>query len=111
MEKIKWSKKVAHEVLEHIGENRTLVNNILRGKANWNSHTLRRNFLLHDAIEGQITEAKRVGRSRTEQLFDDLRNRRRYWGAKGDNNNNNNNNNNNKQKKKKKIIIPYFSIM
>ena len=33
IEKIKWSEKATNkEVLEHIGENRTLVNNILRRK-------------------------------------------------------------------------------
>ena len=36
MEKIKWSEKVTNEqVLERIGDKRTLVNNILRRKANW----------------------------------------------------------------------------
>ena len=39
-------------VLDRIGEKRTLVNNILRRKANWIGHILRRNCLLHDAIEG-----------------------------------------------------------
>jgi hypothetical protein len=35
MEKIKWSEKVTNEqVLEHIGEKRTLLNNILSRKAN-----------------------------------------------------------------------------
>jgi hypothetical protein len=34
MEKIKWSEKVTSEVLERIGEKRTLLNNILRRKAN-----------------------------------------------------------------------------
>ena len=52
------------------------VNNILRRKANWIGHILRRNCVLHDAIEGQMMEVKGVGR-RT-QLLDDLRNRRRY---------------------------------
>ena len=45
---------------------------------NW---ILRRNCLLHDVIEGQMTEVKGVGRRRT-QLLDDLRNRRRYWELK-----------------------------
>ena len=77
--KIKRSKKVTNEeVLEQIGEKRTLLNNIVRRKANWIGHILRRNFLLYDFIEGQMTEAKVVGRRRT-QLPDDLRNRRRYW--------------------------------
>jgi len=60
MEKIKWSEKVTNEqVLEHIGEKRTLVNNILCRKANWVGHILRGNSILHDAIEGQMTEVKR----------------------------------------------------
>ena len=76
MEKIKWSEKVTKEqVLEHIGEKRTLLNNILRRKANWIGHILRRNCVLHDAIEGQMTEVKRVGGRRT-LLLDDLKNRR-----------------------------------
>ena len=53
MEKIKWSEKVTNEqVLDHIGEKRTLLNNILRRKANWIGRILRRNCLLHDTIEG-----------------------------------------------------------
>ena len=81
MEKIKWPEKVTNEqVLERIGEKRTLLNNILRRKANWIGHILRI-CLLHDAIEGQMTKVKGVGRRRT-QLLDDLRNRRRYWELK-----------------------------
>ena len=81
MEKIKWSEKVTNEqVLDRIGEKRTLLNKILRRKANWIGHILRRNCLLHDAIEGQMTEVKEVGRRRRRtQLLDDLRNRRSYW--------------------------------
>ena len=74
MEKIKWSEKVTNEqVLDHIGEKRTLLNNILPRKANWIGHNPRSNCLLHEAIEGQMTEVKGVGR-RT-QLLDNLRNR------------------------------------
>ena len=58
-----------------------IIHNILRRKANWINHILRRNCLLHEGIEGQITERKGLGRRRT-QLFDDLRNRRRYWELK-----------------------------
>ena len=79
MEKINWPEKVTNEqVLDRIGEKRTLLNNILRRKANWIGHFLRINFLHHDVIEGQMTEVKAVGRRRT-QLLDDLINRRRYW--------------------------------
>ena len=51
MEKIKCSEKVTNEQVL-IGEKRTLLNNILRRKANWIGHILRRNCLLPDAIEG-----------------------------------------------------------
>ena len=81
-EKIKWSEKVTNEqVLDLIGEKRSLINNILRRIVNWIGHILRRNCLLHDAIEGQMMEMKGGGRRRT-QLLDDLRNRRRYWELK-----------------------------
>ena len=38
MEKIKWAEKVTNEE----GEKRTLLNKILRRKANWIGHILRR---------------------------------------------------------------------
>ena len=80
MEKIKSSEKVTNEqVLECIGEKRTLLNNILRRKANWIGHILRRNCLLHDAIERQMMEVKGVGGRRRKQLLYYLRKRRRYW--------------------------------
>jgi hypothetical protein len=59
MKKIKWSEKITNEqVLECIGEERTLLNNILRRKANRIGHIQRRNCHLHDAIEGQMTEVE-----------------------------------------------------
>ena len=82
MEKIKWSEKVANkQVLERIREKRTLPNNILCIKANWIGQILRINCLLHDAVEGQMTIMKEVGR-RTHLV--DLRNKRRYWELKGE---------------------------
>ena len=78
MEKIKWPEKVTNEQdFALIGKKRTLLNNILRRKANSIGHILRRNCLLHDVIEEQVMEVKGVGRRRS-QLLDDLRNRR-YW--------------------------------
>ena len=56
------------DVLERIGEKRTLINNILRRKANWIAHILRTNCLLHDSIELQKTEVKGVERRRTQLL-------------------------------------------
>ena len=64
-----------------VQERRGHLNDIIRIKANWIGHILRKNYLLHDAIEGQMTEVKAAGR-RTAQLLDDLRNRRRYWELK-----------------------------
>ena len=52
-----------------------------RIEANWIGHILRRNCLLHDAIEEQMPEKKGEGRRKT-QLLGDLRNRRRYWELK-----------------------------
>ena len=52
------------------------INLVLFSKANWIGHILRKNCLLHDAIEGQMMEVKGVGR-RT-QLLDDLTNRKIY---------------------------------
>jgi hypothetical protein len=80
MEKIKCSEKVTNdEIPEHIGEKRILLYNILRIKVKCTDQILRRNSLLHDAIQRQKTEVKGVGRT---QFLDDLRNRRRYWEAK-----------------------------
>ena len=45
MEKIKWSEKITNLVLEQIEENRTLLNNILRRKANWIGKSLVKMFL------------------------------------------------------------------
>ena len=77
MEKIKWSEQVIYE--ESIGEDAS--RNILRRKANWAGHILRRNCLLHDVSEGQMTEVRGVGRRRT-QLHDVLGIRRKYWELK-----------------------------
>ena len=53
------SEKVTNEeVLEHIGEKRVLLNNILSRKAIWIGHIIRRNCLLHDANEEQMIKLK-----------------------------------------------------
>ena len=74
MEKIKSPEKVTN-VLECIGQKRTLLNNILRREANCIGHILRRNYLKMMTLKDKV---KGVGRRRT-QLADDLRNRRRHW--------------------------------
>ena len=42
MEKIKRPENVTNEVLEGIGEKRTLLNNIIRRNINWIGHILRK---------------------------------------------------------------------
>ena len=78
MEKIKFSEKVINEqALQRRGEKSPFLYNILCRKSNWIGHILRINCLLHDAIEGQMTGVKGLGRRKT-QLLDDLRNERKY---------------------------------
>ena len=77
MEKTKWSKNVTNEALQRIGVTGMLLNNILCEKAYWIEHILKINYLLYDAIEGQMTEVKVIGGRRSE-LLDDQKNRRRY---------------------------------
>ena len=70
MEKIKWSEKVNNEqILERIREKRKLLNNTPRRKANSIGHTLRKNCLLHDAIEGQMTKVKDEGEEEHRSLM------------------------------------------
>ena len=77
VEKRKWREKVTNEqVLGHIGEKRTLLNNILHRKAISIDLILRINCLLLGAIEGQITEGK--SRKKNNTFHDDLKNRIRY---------------------------------
>ena len=64
MDKIKLSEEVTN--FDRIGEKRTLLNN--SRKAKWSDNILRRNCLLRDVIAGQMTEAKGVGRRRTQLL-------------------------------------------
>ena len=63
MEKRKWPEKVTNErVLERIGEKWIFINNILRRNVDLISNILKRNCLLHGAIEGQMMEVKCIGR-------------------------------------------------
>ena len=73
IKKIKWLDRVTNEVLDCVGEKMTLLNYILLRNVNFIGYILRRNCLLRDVIEGQMTKAKVVGRRRT-QLHGDLRN-------------------------------------
>jgi hypothetical protein len=55
MEKIRWTDHVKNEeVLLRVSEQRNMLHEIRKGKANWIGHILRRNCLLKHVIEGKI---------------------------------------------------------
>jgi len=76
MEKISWTDHVRNEeVLLRVKEQRNILHEICKGKANWVGHVVRRNCLLQRVIKGKIQEGIEVtgrqGRRRTK-LLDDL---------------------------------------
>ena len=82
MEKISWTNHVRNEeVLLRVNEQRNILHEIRKRKANWIGHILRRNCLLKQVIEGKIKGemevARRRGRRR-KKLLDDLKDRRGY---------------------------------
>jgi hypothetical protein len=82
MEKISWTDHVTNEnVLHRVKEQRNILHEIRKRKANWIGHILRRNCLLQRVIEGKIKGAIEVtGRRgrRRRTLLDDLKGRRGY---------------------------------
>ena len=80
MEKISWTEQVRNEeVLLTVKEQRNILHEIIKRKANWIGHILRRNCLLKRVIErkikGGIEVTGRRGRRRRKPL-DDLKERR-----------------------------------
>ena len=69
------------EVLLRVNEQRNILHEIRKRKANWIGHILRRNCLLQQVIEGkikrQIEVTRRRGRKRKKPL-DNLKDRRGY---------------------------------
>jgi hypothetical protein len=82
MEKISWTDRVRNEeVLLRVNEQRNILHEIIKRKANWIGHILRRNCLLKQVIEGKIKGRIEVtGRRgrRRRKLLDDLKDRRGY---------------------------------
>jgi hypothetical protein len=82
MEKISWTDHVRNEeVLLRVKEQRKILHEISKRKANWIGHILRRNCLLQRIIEGKIKGGIEVtGRRgrRRRKLLDDLKERRRH---------------------------------
>ena len=78
MEKISWTDHVRNEkVLLRVNEQRNILHEMGKRKANWIGHILRRNCLLKQVIEGKIKGAMEVTRRR-RKLLDDLKDRRGY---------------------------------
>jgi len=82
MEKISWTDHVRNEnVLLRVKEQRNILHEIRKRKANWIGHILRRNCLLLRVIEGKIKGGIEVtgGRGRRRRkLLDNLKERRGY---------------------------------
>jgi len=82
MEKISWTDHVRNEeVLLRVNEQRNILHEIRKWKANWIGDILFRNWLLKQVIEGKIKGemevARRRGRRR-KKLLDDLKDRKGY---------------------------------
>ena len=78
MEKISWTDHVRNEVvLLRFNEQRNILHEIRKRKANWIGHILRRNCLLKQVIEGKIKGEMEVT-SRRKKLLDDLKDRCGY---------------------------------
>ena len=75
-----WSCK-NEEVLFRVNEQRNILHEIRKRKANWIGHFLRRNCLLKQVIEGKIKGEMEVTRRRgrkCKKLLDDLKDRRGF---------------------------------
>ena len=80
MEKISWTDHVRNEdVLLRVNEQRNILHEIRKRKANWIGHILRRNCLLKQVILGkrEMEVTRRRGRRR-KKLLDDLKYRTGY---------------------------------
>jgi hypothetical protein len=82
MENISWTDHVRNEdVLFRVKEQRNILHEICKRKANWIGHILLRNCLLHGVTEGKIQGGidvtGRQGRRR-RKLLDDFKERRGY---------------------------------
>jgi hypothetical protein len=86
LEKISWTDNVRNEeVLLRVKEQRNILHEISKRKANWSGHILLRNCRLWQVIEGKrkggIEVTGRRGRRR-RKLLDDLKERWGYWHLK-----------------------------
>ena len=88
MVKISWTDHVRdEEILLRVKEQRNILHEISKRKANWIGHILRRKCLLQRVIEGKIEGGIEVtGRRerRRRKLLDDFKDRRGYSHMKGE---------------------------
>jgi hypothetical protein len=79
---ISWTDHVRNEdVLLRVNEQRNILYEITKRKADWIGHNLRRNCHLKQVTEGKIKgeiEVKRRRGRRRKKLLDDVKDRRRY---------------------------------
>ena len=69
------------DVLLRVNEQRNILHEISKWKANWIGHILRRNYLLKQVIEGKIKGEMEVTKRRErkgKKLLDELKNRKGY---------------------------------
>ena len=82
MEKISWTDHVRNEeVLLRVNEQRNILHEIRKRKANWIGHILHRSCLLKQVIEGKIKGEMEVTRRqgrRRKKLLDNLKDSREY---------------------------------
>jgi len=82
MENISMTDHVRNEeVLLRVNDQRNILHEIIKRKANWIGHILRRNCILKQVIEGKIKGEMEVGRRRgrrRKKLLYDLEDRRGY---------------------------------
>ena len=64
IEGIKWQDHITKEILNKVGEKRSLINNITRRQKNWIGHVLEGNNLIKELIEGWLYGKKRRGKLR-----------------------------------------------
>jgi hypothetical protein len=69
MEKISWTDHVRNEdVLLRVKKQRNILHEIRKRKANWISHVLRINCLLHRVTEGKIQGGKEEQKDEEEDV-------------------------------------------
>jgi hypothetical protein len=69
MEKISWTDHVRYkDVLLRIKEQRNILHEIRKRKANWIGHILRRNYFLQRVTEGNIQGGKKLQEDKEEDV-------------------------------------------